>query len=65
MGDGEVDVQRTGRSRRGRQANPRALWIVKHGIKMTGMPHNDEELWATAAPLEKLPGMSEQEYAGP
>ena len=68
MGDGEVDVQRTGRSRRGRQANPRALWIVKHGIKMTGAPawsdRNDEELWATAAFLEKPSGMSEQEYAG-
>ena len=44
------------------------FWIVKHGIKMTGMPawsdHRDEELWATVAFLEKLPGMSEQDYAG-
>src|SRR5438132_6370666 len=43
------------------------FWIVKHGIKMTGMPgwsdHSDEELWATVAFLEKLPGMSEQDYA--
>jgi mono/diheme cytochrome c family protein len=43
------------------------FWIVKHGIKMTGMPawadHGDEELWATIAFLEKLPGMSEQDYA--
>ena len=43
------------------------FWIVKHGIKMTGMPawsdHSDEELWATVAFLQKLPGMSEQEYA--
>ena len=34
---------------------------------MTGMPawsdHSDEELWATVAFLEKLPGMSEQDYA--
>jgi mono/diheme cytochrome c family protein len=49
--------------------NPAELfWIVKHGIKMTGMPawsdHSDEELWATVAFLEKLPAMSEQEYAG-
>ena len=48
--------------------NPAELfWIVKHGIKMTGMPawsdHSDEELWATVAFLEKLPGMSEQDYA--
>ena len=43
------------------------FWIVKHGIKMTGMPawsdHSDAELWATVAFLEKLPGMSEQDYA--
>jgi mono/diheme cytochrome c family protein len=44
------------------------FWIVKHGIKMSGMPawtdHSDDELWATVAFVEKLPGMSEQEYAG-
>jgi mono/diheme cytochrome c family protein len=43
------------------------FWILKHGIKMTGMPawsdHSDEELWATVAFLEKLPGMSESDYA--
>jgi mono/diheme cytochrome c family protein len=43
------------------------FWIVKHGIKMTGMPawsdHSDEELWAIVAFLKKLPGMSEQDYA--
>jgi mono/diheme cytochrome c family protein len=43
------------------------FWIVKHGIKMTGMPawsdHSDDELWTTVAFLVKLPDMSEQEYA--
>jgi mono/diheme cytochrome c family protein len=43
------------------------FWIVKHGIKMTGMPswadHTDDELWATVAFIEKLPGMSEADYA--
>jgi mono/diheme cytochrome c family protein len=43
------------------------FWIVKHGIKVTGMPawsdHTDEELWATVDFVEKLPGMSEQDYA--
>jgi mono/diheme cytochrome c family protein len=43
------------------------FWILKHGIKMTGMPawsdHSDEELWATVAFLSRLPGMSEQDYA--
>jgi len=43
------------------------FWILKHGIKLTGMPawsdHRDDELWGIVALLEKLPGMSEQEYA--
>jgi mono/diheme cytochrome c family protein len=43
------------------------FWILKHGIKMTGMPswsdHSDDELWATVGFLEKLPSMSEQDYA--
>lgn len=43
------------------------FWILKHGIKMTGMPswadHSDDELWATVAFLRKLPGMTEQDYA--
>ena len=43
------------------------FWMLKHGIKMTGMPawtdHSDEDLWATVAFLRRLPGMSEQDYA--
>jgi mono/diheme cytochrome c family protein len=43
------------------------FWILKNGIKMTGMPawndHSDDELWATVAFVKKLPGMSEEEYA--
>jgi mono/diheme cytochrome c family protein len=43
------------------------FWIVKHGIKMTGMPawadHSDEEVWATVVFLRKLPGMTPEEYA--
>jgi len=43
------------------------FWIIKHGVKMTGMPawadHSDDELWATVAFIEKLPGMTEQDYA--
>jgi mono/diheme cytochrome c family protein len=43
------------------------FWIIDHGIKMSGMPawndHSDEELWAAVAFIEKLPGMSEADYA--
>jgi mono/diheme cytochrome c family protein len=43
------------------------FWIIKHGIKMTGMPafgptHSDEELWAIVAFLKQLPKMSPEEY---
>ena len=42
------------------------FWILKNGIKMTGMPswadHGDDELWNTVAFLEQLPTMSEADY---
>src|SRR5438067_10579722 len=43
------------------------FWIMKHGIRMTGMPswgdHSDDELWATVAFLQELVEMSPQDYA--
>ncbi|HEX9462755.1 MAG TPA: cytochrome c [Alphaproteobacteria bacterium] len=43
------------------------FWILKNGIKMTGMPawndHSDDELWATVAFLERLPTMTDADYA--
>jgi len=42
------------------------FWILKHGIKMTGIPawsdHSDAELWATVAFIQKLPTLTEQDY---
>lgn len=45
------------------------FWIVKNGIKFSGMPawpaqHRDDEVWAQVAFLRALPGMSSAEYAG-
>lgn len=42
-------------------------WIVKHGIRMTGMPavgatHEDAELWEIAAFVRQLPEMSPEDY---
>lgn len=48
---------------------PREIfWIVRHGIKMTGMPsfggsHDDRALWNIAAFVNALPTMSAEEYA--
>ena len=43
-------------------------WIVKHGIKMTGMPafgptHDDQTVWNITAFVKQLPEMSPQTYA--
>lgn len=43
------------------------FWIVKHGIKMTGMPawgvtHSDEELWNVVAFVAQLPQMKPEQY---
>jgi mono/diheme cytochrome c family protein len=43
------------------------FWIVKNGIKMTGMPSwrdelSDAEIWNTVAFLEAMPKMNAQDY---
>jgi len=43
------------------------FWVIKHGIKMTGMPawgatHDDDKIWAMVAFVNKLPQISPDEY---
>ncbi|WP_273425945.1 cytochrome c [Marinobacter sp.] len=43
------------------------FWIIKNGIKMTGMPawgvtHDDKDLWEITAFIQRLPSLSEAEY---
>jgi cytochrome c553 len=43
------------------------FWIVKHGIKYTGMPawvaqQRDDEVWAVVAFLRQLPNLTPQQY---
>lgn len=45
----------------------RTFWVIKHGIKMSGMPAwgksmDDASIWGMVAFLQKLPGMSEADY---
>lgn len=45
----------------------RQFWIIKHGIKASGMPawgptHDDERIWAMVAFLQKLPNLNEFQY---
>ena len=54
--------------RRGSHLTPaEEFWVVKHGIKMTGMAawgvtHDDDLLWDIVAFLRKLPELSADQY---
>lgn len=44
-----------------------AFWVIKHGIKMSGMPawgasHDDETLWSLVAFVQQLPRLSAEQY---
>lgn len=44
-----------------------AFVVIKHGLKMTGMPawggdHGDEAVWSLVAFINQLPGMTPQQY---
>jgi mono/diheme cytochrome c family protein len=44
-----------------------AFWAIKHGIKLTAMPawgntHDNEAIWNIVAFLQKLPGMTADDY---
>lgn len=43
------------------------FWVIKHGLKMTGMPawgvtHDDATIWSIVAFLRKLPDMTPAQY---
>jgi mono/diheme cytochrome c family protein len=49
------------------QESRRAFWIIKHGIKMSGMPAwaktlDDDAIWDVVAFVRKMPGMSPDDY---
>jgi mono/diheme cytochrome c family protein len=54
--------------RRNTDLTPAELfWIVKHGVKMTGMPawgvtHDDDLLWDVVAFVRKLPELTPEQY---
>ena len=50
------------------QPPARLFWVVKNGIKMTGMPgfgmtHTDDQIWAVVAFLKQLPHLDPPQYA--
>jgi mono/diheme cytochrome c family protein len=57
---GEVQKARTA---------PQLFWIVKYGIKMSGMPafgiqHEDRDLWDIVAFVQKVPDLTPEAYEG-
>jgi mono/diheme cytochrome c family protein len=56
-------------SKEGAEQSPeRLFWVLKNGIKMTGMPafgltHSDAEIWAMVAFLKQLPKLDAAHYA--
>ncbi len=49
------------------QQDQRRFWIIKHGIKASGMPawgpgHDDNRIWNMVAFLERLPTLSPEQY---
>ena len=54
--------------RRGSALTPaEEFWVIKHGIKMSGMPawgatHDDDIIWDMVAFLRKFPGLTAEQY---
>jgi mono/diheme cytochrome c family protein len=49
------------------RAPAQQFWIIKHGLKMTGMPawgltHDDDRIWSMVAFLQKLPDLTPEAY---
>jgi mono/diheme cytochrome c family protein len=49
------------------RAKAETFWVVKHGIKMTGMPafgptHDDQDLWDLVNLTEKIPQIDPEHY---
>jgi mono/diheme cytochrome c family protein len=53
----------------GREWQPEEIfWVVKHGIKMSGMPSwafrlSDDQIWSVVAFVRAMPGMTVRQYA--
>ncbi len=49
------------------QKNRKIFWVIKHGIKASGMPawgktHDDERIWAMVAFIKRLPTLTPEQY---
>jgi len=49
------------------QADRKSFWVIKHGIKASGMPawgqtHDDQRIWAMVAFIKRLPTLTPEQY---
>jgi mono/diheme cytochrome c family protein len=49
------------------QADRNNFWVIKHGIKASGMPawgktHDDQRIWAMVAFIKRLPSLTPEQY---
>lgn len=49
------------------QADRNNFWVIKHGIKASGMPawgktHDDQRIWAMVAFIKRLPTLTAEQY---
>jgi len=50
-----------------KQAARQSFWVIKHGIKASGMPawgktHDDQRIWAMVAFIKRLPTLTPEQY---
>jgi mono/diheme cytochrome c family protein len=50
-----------------KDSDKRRFWIIKHGIKASGMPawapgHSDERIWSMVAFIKRLPDLTAEQY---
>tara|TARA_R110002167_G_scaffold124000_5_gene303203 strand:+ start:6131 stop:6664 length:534 start_codon:yes stop_codon:yes gene_type:complete len=50
-----------------KQADRNSFWVIKHGIKASGMPawgktHDDQRIWAMVAFIKRLPTLTPEQY---
>ena len=60
-----ADISQTGDN--AKATDQRNFWIIKHGIKASGMPawapgHDDERIWNMVAFLKRLPDLNAAQY---
>jgi mono/diheme cytochrome c family protein len=51
----------------GKQNDRNNFWVIKHGIKASGMPawgktHDDQRIWAMVAFIKRLPTLTPEQY---